>query len=365
MTQFVCDARLSFGDFTLHSAIDMALSGTTALFGPSGGGKSTFLRIIAGLETRATGHVGFGGEVWVDSASGIFIPAHRRSVGFVFQDGRLFAHLTVDGNLRYAERRSDGGAIGRDAVVEALDLGPLLSRRPDTLSGGERQRVALGRTLLTQPRLLLLDEPLSALDMVRKADILPYLRDVPKIFDIPALYVSHAIEEVVQLADTMIVLADGHVRAIGPTTEMLERVDLQTITGRFEAGALLQAVVTAQDDAYRLTRLDLEGQALAMPMLPALRPGDAVRLRVRARDVSLALERPTGISTRNLLNGIVDDVAAEAETAFAEVAVAIGGQRLRARVTREAVDMLELVPGKAVCTLIKSASFDRRGLIRA
>ena len=365
MTPFVCDARLSFDDFTLDARIDTALAGTTALFGPSGGGKSTLLRIIAGLEPRATGRVAFGGTVWVDSAAGLFVPPHQRPVGFVFQDGRLFDHLTVDGNLRYADRRSRGGTIARDAVIDALDLAPMLTRRPHTLSGGEKQRVALGRTLLTQPRLLLLDEPLSALDMMRKAEILPYLRDVPTLFGIPALYVSHAMEEIVQLADGMIVLAQGSVRAIGSTTDILERIDLQTITGRFEAGALLQATVTGQDDTYRLTRLDLEGQILTMPMLPALRPGDAVRLRVRARDVTLALERPTGISTRNVLTGIVDDVAAETQTAFAEVTVAIGAQRLRARVTREAVDMLGLAPGKPVCTLIKSASFDRRGLIRA
>ena len=365
MTSFVCDARLAFGGFTLDTSIDMPLSGTTALFGPSGGGKSTLLRIVAGLENRAEGRVVVGGKVWADSRRGIHIAPHERPVGFVFQDGRLFGHLDVSGNLRYAERRSRNGTITRDAVIDALALEPLLQRRPDTLSGGERQRVALGRTLLTRPHLLLLDEPLSALDMSRKTDILPYLRDVPNAFGIPALYVSHAIEEVVQLADTMIVLADGRVRAVGPTTEILERIDLQTITGRFEAGALLQAVVTGQDELYRLTRLDLEGQALAMPMLAALKSGQTVRLRVRARDVTLALARPEGISTRNILAGTVDAIAAEADTAFAEVTVAIGDQRLRARVTREAVDMLYLAPGTTVHALIKSASFDRRGMIRA
>ncbi len=365
MTSLVCDARLAFGGFALDASIDTPLIGTTALFGPSGGGKSTLLRIIAGLEARAKGRVSFGGKVWADSSRDIWISPHQRPVGFVFQDGRLFAHLDVIGNLRYADRRAEDGSITCDAVIDALALEPLLQRRPDTLSGGERQRVALGRTLLTRPRLLLLDEPLSALDMARKADILPYLRDVPNAFGIPSLYVSHAIEEVVQLADTMIVLVDGKVQAIGPTADILERIDLQAITGRFEAGAMLQATVTGQDDAYKLTRLELEGQALTMPMLTALRPGDAVRLRVRARDVTLALTRPTAISSRNLLAGTVDAIAAEAETAFAEVTVAVGEQRLRARVTREAVDTLGLTPGIAIHALIKSASFDRRGLIRA
>lgn len=364
---FQCDARLSFADFALDAHIDLPLSGTTALFGPSGGGKSTLLRIIAGLERRAQGRVVFDGDVWADSDAGRFVPSHQRPVGIVFQDGRLFAHLTVARNLRYADRRSRHAARGReidfDTVVERLALAPLLDRRPGTLSGGERQRVALGRTLLTRPSLLLLDEPLSALDRGRKADILPYLRDLPHAFGIPALYVSHAVEEIVQFARTVIVLSEGRVRGIGPVAEMLERVDMHPVTGRFEAGALLEARVVGHDDHWHLTRLDLEGQALVMPMLSSLGLGEVVRLRVRARDVTLAVVRPDGISTRNILSGVVDRIVEEHDTAFAEVSVAIGQQRLRARVTREAVDALSLRVGAAVHTLIKSASFDRRGLI--
>lgn len=362
---FACVARLRFGDFDLDARIETSLSGTTALFGPSGGGKSTLLRVIAGLESRAGGHVTFDGEVWADTARGVFIRPHRRPVGIVFQDGRLFPHLTVAGNLRYADRRSRdrAGSVDMETVIDRLSLAPLLSRRPETLSGGERQRVALGRTLLTRPRLLLLDEPLSALDRDRKADILPYLRDLPETFGIPTLYVSHAVEEIAQLAQTVIVLAEGRVRGIGPVAGMLERVDLQPVTGRFEAGALLEARVTAQDGKWRLTRLDLEGQPLVMPMLSALTVGEIVRLRVRARDVTLAVIRPGGISTRNILAGTVDDIAAETDTAFAEVTVALGTQRLRARVTREAVDALGLERGAPVHALVKSASFDRRGLV--
>lgn len=364
---FVCEARLSFDDYRLDTRIDTALRGTTALFGPSGGGKTTLLRIVAGLETRATGRIVFDGDVWADSATGLFLPAHRRPVGIVFQDGRLFAHLTVRRNLAYADRRSRhrGGAIGFDRVVERLSLAPLLDRRPDTLSGGERQRVALGRTLLARPALLLLDEPLSALDRGRKADILPYLRDLPGAFGIPTLYVSHAVEEIAQLAQDVVFLADGRVRGIGPVADMLERIDLQPVTGRFEAGALLEARVIAQDEAWRLTRLDLEGQTIAMPMLASLALGETVRLRVRARDVSLATARPEGISTRNILAGTVDSIDTEPDTAFAEVSVALGTQRLRARITREAVHALALVPGTPVHALVKSASFDRRGLTGA
>ncbi len=362
---FACVARLRFGNFDLDAEINTSLSGTTALFGPSGGGKSTLLRVIAGLEDRADGRVVFDGAIWADSARRVFLSSNQRPVGTVFQDGRLFSHLTVAGNLRYADRRSRhrAGVLDLATVIDRLSLEPLLARRPDTLSGGERQRVALGRTLLTRPRLLLLDEPLSALDRERKADILPYLRDLPETFGIPTIYVSHAVEEIAQLAQTVIVLAEGRIRGIGSVTEMLERIDLQPVTGRFEAGALLEAKVTAQDRGWRLTRLDLEGQPLVMPMLTALELGETVRLRVRARDVALAVIRPEGISTRNILAGTVDAIAAETDTAFAEVTVALHTQRIRARITREAVDTLGLRVGAPVYALIKSASFDRRGLV--
>lgn len=361
-----CRSALKFGNFTLDVDLDTPLSGITALFGPSGSGKSSLLRILAGLERRAEGRIIYDGTVWADSEKDILVPPHRRGIGFVFQDARLFPHLDVAGNLRYAERRSRsrGHPVTLDTVVGALDLAPLLRRGTETLSGGERQRVALGRTLLTRPALLLLDEPLSALDIGRKADILPYLRDVPARFDIPALYVSHAIEEVAQLADRVIILADGSVRAMGETVDILERVDLQPVTGRFEAGALLTARVTGQDDAYRLTRLDLEGQPLTMPMLSALETGDVVRLRVRARDVTLATKIPEAISTRNILHGTIDSLSPEPETAFTEAVIAIGPQRLRARITREAADSLGLAAGSRIYALVKSASFDRRGLGR-
>ncbi len=355
-------AALSYGDFALDVALDLPLTGITALFGPSGGGKSTLLRIIAGLENRATGRVAFGDTVWADATR--FAPPHKRAVGMVFQDARLFAHLDVAGNLRYADKRARtrNSPIRLDAVIDALDLAPLLTRRPDTLSGGERQRVALGRTLLSRPRLLLLDEPLSALDIGRKSEVLPYLRDAPAAFGIPALYVSHAVEEVAQLAETVIMLADGRVQAIGPTTDILERLDMQRFTGRFEAGSLLDSRVIGQDTTYQLTRLDLEGQTLTMPMLRSLGPGDSIRLRVRARDVSIALTKPDRISIRNALAGTIERIAPEPDTAFAEAFITIGTQRLRARITREAVDHLGLCAGMNVFALVKSASFDRRGI---
>ena len=357
-------ARLALPGFTLDVDESFTLDGITALFGPSGGGKTTLLRIIAGLEGGATGTVAFDGETWADSASHRFLPAHRRPVGYVFQDARLFTHLNVAGNLRYAERRSRGagGHIGFDGVVAALDLAPLLDRRVGGLSGGERQRVALGRTLLTRPRLLLLDEPLSALDIGRKADILPYLEEAPRRFGIPTIFVSHAIEEVSRLAGEIVVLSEGRVLTRGGAVEVLERLDLQVLTGHFEAGVLLDTRVIGHDPGFHLTRVDLDGQIITMPMVAALEPGETVRLRVRARDVALATERPRGISIRNVVEGTVSELVSEPDTAFAEVFVAIGGQRLRARVTRQAVADLDLKTGAPVFGLIKSVSFDRRGL---
>ncbi len=360
------EAKVAFAGFSLDLMLDLALTGVTALFGPSGGGKTTLLRIIAGLERRAVGRIAFDAELWADSARRHFLAPHRRPVGTVFQDARLFDHLDVAGNLRFAERRSRGRdpAITTEGVVEALDLSPLLERRVGALSGGERQRVALGRTLLTRPRLLLLDEPLSALDVGRKADILPYLEEAPRRFGIPAIHVSHAVEEVAQIADRVVVLSDGGVQAIGKVGEVLERLDLQPYTGRFEAGSLVEATVLEHDAGYRLTHLQLSRQRLTMPMVAFLEPGDQVRLRVRARDVALAIRRPEGLSIRNILAGTVVEISAEAETAFAEVLVDVGGERLRARITRASVADLRLEPGLSVYALIKSATFDRRAITR-
>lgn len=356
--------RLRLGELDLDVDEGLALEGVTALFGPSGGGKTTLLRIIAGLENRAGGKIGFDGETWADSRRGLFLPTHRRPVGFVFQDARLFSHLDVAGNLRFADRRSRGsdGAISFDSVLDALDLEPLLSRRVGGLSGGERQRVALGRTLLARPRLLLLDEPLSALDIGRKADILPYLEAAPRRYGVPTIFVSHSVEEVSQLANEVVVLADGRVQTRGPAAAVLERLDLQSITGRFEAGVLLETRVVGHDPAYHLTQVDLEGQILTMPMVSSLAAGDVVRLRVRARDVAIATVPPQGISIRNIVSGVIREIEAETDTAFAEVLIAVGDQRLRARITRQSVAELGLAADRPVYGLIKSVSFDRRVL---
>lgn len=360
-------AELAFTDFTVELNEEVALSGITALFGPSGSGKSTVLRILAGLESRAKGRVVFDGTVWADSTEGTFLPPHRRPVGLVFQDGRLFPHLSVMGNLRYAETRSPAQqrAIAFDQVVEALDLSALLKREPGGLSGGEKQRVALGRTLLSQPRLLLLDEPLSALDVRRKGELLPFIEKVPDVFGIPTIFVSHAVDEVARLADQAIILVDGKVSLKGELPEIFQQLDMHGFTGNFEAGAVVEAQVSEHDTDYQMTLLDLDGRKLQMPMVASLNKGDQVRLRIRARDVSLALSKPEQMSIRNCLPAVVEEVRAEPDTAFAEVLVRVGQQALRARITRQSAVELGLAPGVEVFALVKSVSFDRRVLISA
>lgn len=359
MRRLEIDIALTLPEFVLDVAHGVALEGITALFGPSGAGKSSLLRIIAGHERSATGRIRFDGETW--QGERVFLAPHRRGVGYLFQDARLFPHLSVHGNLRYAERRAPAGDdfAGLVEIVAALDLEPLLDRRVQMLSGGERQRVALGRTLLSRPRLLLMDEPLAALDRQRKAEILPYIAGLPPRFGVPVIYVTHALDEVVRLADRMVVMSRGTVRASGTTSEILERLDLQEETGRFEAGVAIEGRILSHDPRLRLTRVALDGQHLDMPQI-ALPVGEAVRLRIRARDVALATQRPEGLSVRNSLKGRIKEIVEEPETAFAETLVDIGGQRLRARITRAAVADLGLEVGAPVYALVKSIAFDRR-----
>lgn len=360
--QLALKVRISYRDFVLDVDEVLNLNGITGLFGPSGGGKSTLLRAIAGLERSATGTISFGGECWQNTAQRQFVPPHRRAVGYVFQDARLFEHLSVAGNLEYASHRCPeaGGSVSFEDAVSTFDLHSLLTRTTTALSGGERQRVAIARTLLTQPRLLLLDEPLAALDLGRKGEILPYLEMLSERFGIPVIYVSHAIDEIARLANQVIVLDAGKIRAIGGATEVLNQVELQSPLSQFEAVSIMDATVVEHLRELELTRLDLNGQAIVVPARPRLNPGDTMRLHIRAGDVAIATQNPEGLSFRNVLQGNIAAIDAVPDNAFATITIDIAGATLRSELTRHAIQDLGLVVGRPVFALLKTASFDRR-----
>lgn len=361
------DKRLSLrlrarrGGFDLDIEAEIPLAGITAVFGPSGSGKTSLLRLIAGLDRPEQGEVAMGDAVWSDSARNVFIPAHLRPVGLVFQDARLFAHLSVAGNLAYGQRRAAGRAsrFDTETIIEALGLAPLLQRRPASLSGGEAQRVALGRALLAQPSLLLLDEPMAGLDHARRAELLPYLDTALRQLDIPALYVSHSVEEVLRLSDRVLALAQGRCIAMGPAEAVFERLDIDPFEREFESGSVLAGRLLDHDARLQLSRIDLGGQTLELPMPSAVRPGETVRLRIRARDVAIATERPRGISIRNMLECRILAIAPADNSPYADLVLALETGQLKARLTRASVEALELAPGQSVLALVKSASFDR------
>ncbi|MDJ0929007.1 MAG: molybdenum ABC transporter ATP-binding protein [Gammaproteobacteria bacterium] len=363
MAQLDIDVQLQRQDFSLAVRARIDMHGITALFGPSGGGKTTLLRLIAGLEPDARGRVTFDGHCWQDDE--VIVPAHRRGAGLVFQDTRLFPHLTVAGNLRFAAKRAPAARPGADfpTTVEALDLGPLLDRRVQGLSGGERQRVAIGRTLLARPQLVLMDEPLAALDVTRRADLLPYIESLPTTFDMPFLYVTHALDEVARLAVRTVVMADGRILMQDDTPAVLERLDLTPLTGLPESGVLLDGRVLSHAPELQLTEVDIAGQRLSIPALDRA-PGSAIRLRVRARDVALALLKPKHISIRNVLRARVLEIDIDRDTAFAEVLLDLNGAHLRARITRASADELGLRPGNELFALVKSVAMDGEPLRR-
>lgn len=348
------------GAVSIQAALSAAPGETTAIFGPSGSGKTTVLRAIAGL-MRLAGHLLLGKTAWQDDRTGVFLPAHRRRVGFAFQEPVLFDHLSVEGNLRYAERRSGvpraGAALPLPEVVERLGLGAHLARTPRGLSGGERQRVSLARALLSGPSVLLLDEPLSALHRTARARILPWLRSLGEESGMVVLYVSHDLGEVVDVAHRIAPITGGSVAAALPAAEAVERLEDGDALSRFETGAVLTAAVRGHLPALGLSELDLGGQVLRVPGARNA-VGTVARLRVRARDVALATARPDAISIRNVLRARVRDVRQAPKSPFAEVRVEIAGQRLGARITRDAAAELGLRPGAEVYALLKTVSFD-------
>ena len=350
-------ARHGFGGFALDVAFH-APGGVTALFGASGSGKSTVLAVVAGLLRPGAGRVALDGLALLDTAGGIDVPAERRRCGVVFQEARLLPHLSVETNLRYGARRAprDAAGPGFGEVVDLLGIAPLLRRRPRALSGGERQRVALGRALLSRPRLLLMDEPLAALDAPRKAEILPFLERLRDVSGLPILYVTHALDEVDRLADTLVLLEAGRVLAAGPLEALAARTDLPALSGRRDAGAVLACTVDAHDAARGLTQLGFAGGQLEVPLRPEP-AGARLRLRLRARDVAIATEAPRGISTCNILPATVRAIH-PAGPHEAYVTLEIGPTPVLARLTRDAVARLGLAPGLEAFALVKSTAFD-------
>ncbi|MEZ0308357.1 MAG: molybdenum ABC transporter ATP-binding protein [Ramlibacter sp.] len=342
--------------FTLDIALALPPRGITAVFGPSGSGKTSLLRCVAGLERAREGLVEIAGETWQDDARGIFLPTWQRALGYVFQEASLFDHLDVRGNLHYGLKRSGAvqQKIALDAAIELLGIGDLLDRRTQQLSGGERQRVAIARALATQPRLLLLDEPLASLDRARQRDILPWLERLRDELHIPMLYVTHSADEVARLADTLIVLDQGRVTAAGPAAELLARIDASAHLGE-DSGALLDGVVAEIDTPWNLARAQFNGGSLWLRDT-GLAPGRRVRLRVLARDVSLAVEVPSPTSIQNQLQGTVLAIAPDDHPSQLLVQVQCGESVLVARVTARAVALLGLEPGKPVWAQVKSVA---------
>jgi len=351
------EAGLRRGAFRLDVAFEAPEAGVVALFGRSGCGKTTLVNIIGGLLTPDTGRIDIGGEVLLDTATGRNVAAENRGVGYVFQDARLFPHLTVADNLDYGLRRTRGRTRGieRDEVIALLALGDLLTRRPHTLSGGERQRVALGRALLAQPRLLLLDEPLASLDAARREEVLPYLEALRARLSLPMIYVSHAFDEVLRLATHLVVLDAGRVVAQGPLADVSLDPALTAIVGPAAAGAVLDGRVVEVDAARGLARVAIGDHGELQVGAAGTAPGMALRVQVLARDVILSDRPPEGLSVRNALRGRVTTISAQDDDTR-RVLVDLGCASIVAYVTRDAVDALGLATGSIVWALVKSVS---------
>jgi len=349
------DVELSLrqGTFSLDCAFRSPGKGVTAIFGPSGAGKSTVLRCVAGLDRPDPGRVVVNGACWQDSSRGRFRPPHRRPIGYVFQESSLFPHLNVLDNLRYAVRRRGRGA-DIDQVAEWTGIGSLLERSTDRLSGGERQRVAVARALVGLPEILLLDEPLASLDDDARREILPYLENLHRELAIPVLYVSHSRGEVTRLADHVVLLDAGRVRATGPVDEVLSPGDPAGAIDP-ETATVIDARVVAHEEEFGLTVLEIPGGTLTLPGGEHLRPGTRTRLRLLARDLSLTLTRPSKTSILNMLAGRVVEIR-DPQAVLSMVAVDVGGTRVWARITRKSVVGLGLRPGSEVVVQVKSVA---------
>jgi len=358
------DIRKRLGGLDLEYRFACETEGIVAVFGRSGAGKTSLVRMLSGLLTPDEGRIAVAGRTLFDTAAATDLPPERRRLGYVFQEDRLFPHLSVRANLTYGLKRAPRAErrIGLDEVVALLGIEGLLARRPGGLSGGEKQRVALGRALLANPRLLLMDEPLANLDQPRKDEVLPFIERLRDELAIPIVYVSHAMEEIVRLADVMVLVSDGRAVAVGPVEELTSRLDLRPLTGRHEAGSVLEARVRGHDKVFALTRLGFAGGQLLVPHV-ALPLGTPLRVRVRARDVALALTPPADTSIQNIVPARVKDLARD-EGPLVDVLLDAGGAPLWARVTARSCETLRLAPGREVYALVKALAVDRHSLGR-
>ncbi len=356
MTQpIIARFQLNYGAFQL--AVDLSLpgSGVTVLFGHSGSGKTTLLRCIAGLQRDSQGYLEINGNIWQDSEREVFMPTHKRGLGYVFQEANLFPHLTVAGNLQFGLKRiaKSSNAVDLQHILELLGIDHLLKRNPNSLSGGERQRVAIARALALNPEVLLMDEPLASLDFKRKHEILPFLSRLHRELNIPVLYVTHSQQEVAQLADHLVILADGRALASGSLSETLSRLDVPLAQDREAATAWPVTIIDHEAD-YHLTHVAFIGGTLSLPMIDAT-IGTPLRVQIYARDVSIALESPTATSILNVLpatiTGLTDDNGGQSV-----VRLQVGNQALLAHITRKSALLLDLQIGMAVYAQIKGTS---------
>ena len=348
--------RHRFPAVQMDVAFEVPTPGVTVLFGPSGAGKSTIVSAAAGVLRPDQCRIVVDDRVLADTDSGVWLAPERRRIGLVFQDARLFPHMSVGTNLRFGLRRAAPGPVRFDDVVELLGIAALLTRRPHTLSGGERQRVAIGRALLAQPYLLLMDEPLASLDVARKAEIMPYLTRLKTVLRLPILYVTHSLDEVVQLADSIVLIEAGCVLGYGPLSQLAARTDLP-LAQRDDAGALLLCRVVEHDAARELSRLEDGGSTLWVPLLD-MPLGAECRVRVPAREVILAGKPPESISLHNVVPGKVRRITGDGVKRSVLVEVALASGALIARVTPDAIVRLGLAPGRPVLALIKSTSIE-------
>ncbi|MBC3301873.1 molybdenum ABC transporter ATP-binding protein [Pseudomonas sp. SWRI18] len=350
--------HLTYPGFALDVDVHMPGRGVTALYGHSGSGKTTCLRCIAGLERAEEAFIQINDEVWQDSRKGLFVPPHKRALGYVFQEASLFAHLSVRANLEFGLKRipRQQRRVDMAQATQLLGIGHLLDRHPHHLSGGERQRIGIARALLTSPSLLLMDEPLAALDSTRKGEILPYLERLHDELDIPVLYVSHARDEVARLADHLVLLSDGKALASGPIGETLARLDLPLALGD-DAGVVITGTVSAYDEHYQLLTLQLPASTLHMRVAHApLAMGKALRIKVQARDVSLSLQAEEHSSILNRLPVTVTQEIAADNSAHVLVRLDADGTPLLARITRFSRDQLQLHPGQVLWAQIKAVA---------